>query len=77
MLYLRGNEEKKLPILNQFVPPNGNDALLPQVLRKYGVGAQILKHLGLKNIKLLTNNPKKIVGLEGFGLTITQTKAID
>lgn len=37
-------------------------------LRDYGIGAQILVDLGLKNIKLLSNNPKKIVGLEGYGL---------
>ena len=41
-------------------------------LRDYGIGAQILADLGLKNIKLLTNNPKKIVGLEGYGLNVTQ-----
>ncbi len=40
-------------------------------LRDYGVGAMILADLGLKSIRLLTNNPKKIVGLEGYGLTIS------
>lgn len=41
-------------------------------LRHYGVGAQILADLGLKKIELMTNNPKKIVGLEGYGLEIVK-----
>ncbi len=40
--------------------------------RRHGIGAQILADLGLHNIRLLTNNPKKIVGAEGFGLTIVE-----
>ena len=40
-------------------------------LRDYGVGAQILVALGVRKMKLLTNNPKKIVGLEGYGLKVT------
>jgi len=41
-------------------------------LREYGLGAQILVDLGLKTIRLLTNNPKKLVGLEGYGLKIVE-----
>ena len=41
-------------------------------LRDYGIGAQILADLGLKKIRLLTNNPKKIVGLEGYGLEVAE-----
>jgi 3,4-dihydroxy 2-butanone 4-phosphate synthase/GTP cyclohydrolase II len=41
-------------------------------LREYGLGAQILSDLGLKTIRLLTNNPKKVVGLEGYGLEIVE-----
>ena len=41
-------------------------------LREYGIGAQILVDLGLKQIRLLTNNPKKIVGLEGYGLEVLE-----
>jgi 3,4-dihydroxy 2-butanone 4-phosphate synthase/GTP cyclohydrolase II len=39
-------------------------------LRDYGIGAQILRDLGVREMKLLTNNPKKIVGLEGYGLKV-------
>ena len=41
-------------------------------LRDYGIGAQILVDLGIKEIRLLTNNPRKIVGLEGYGLKVAQ-----
>ncbi len=41
-------------------------------LREYGLGAQILVDLGLKTIRLLTNNPRKVVGLEGYGLEIVE-----
>ena len=41
-------------------------------LRDYGIGAQILLDLGLTSIRILTNNPKKIVGLDGYGLAVTE-----
>jgi len=41
-------------------------------LRDYGIGAQILADLGVRKMRLMTNNPKKIVGLEGYGIAITQ-----
>ena len=44
----------------------------PMDLREYGTGAQILVDLGVRQIRLLTNNPKKVVGLEGFGLNIVE-----
>ncbi len=44
----------------------------PADLRDYGVGAQILKDLGVSKIRLLTNNPRKIIGLQGFGLEVVE-----
>lgn len=45
-------------------------------LRDYGIGAQILADLGLHRIRLLTNNPKKVIGLEGYGLKVIETVPI-
>ncbi len=46
-------------------------------LRDYGIGAQILVDLGVRNLRLLTNNPKKIVGLEGYGLSVVEQIPIE
>ncbi len=46
-------------------------------LRDYGIGAQILTDLGVRKLRLMTNNPKKIVGLEGYGLEIVERVAIE
>jgi len=45
-------------------------------LRDYGIGAQILADLGLHQIRLLTNNPKKVVGLEAYGLKVVETVSL-
>lgn len=46
-------------------------------LRDYGIGAQILRDLGVRRMKLITNNPKKIVGLEGYGLEVVDRMSIE
>ncbi len=46
-------------------------------LRNYGIGAQVLADLGIKQMKLITNNPKKIVGLEGYGLSVVEKVSIE
>jgi 3,4-dihydroxy 2-butanone 4-phosphate synthase/GTP cyclohydrolase II len=50
---------------------------LPADLRDYGIGAQILVDLGLSSIRILTNNPKKIRGLEGYGLSVSSQIPIE
>jgi len=45
--------------------------LLPD-LREYGIGAQILAHLGIRKLRMMTNNPKKIIGLKGYGLEVVE-----
>jgi 3,4-dihydroxy 2-butanone 4-phosphate synthase / GTP cyclohydrolase II len=45
---------------------------MPADKRDYGIGSQILRDLGLRKIRIMTNNPKKIYGLEGYGLTVVE-----
>jgi 3,4-dihydroxy 2-butanone 4-phosphate synthase/GTP cyclohydrolase II len=45
--------------------------------RDYGIGAQILRHLGVHSMRLLTNNPRKFVGLQGYGLSISETVPLE
>ena len=51
--------------------------LFKKLFHKYGIGAQILVALGVKKMRLLTNNPRKIVGLQGFGLEVTERVPIE
>ena len=46
-------------------------------MRNYGIGAQILVDLGIRKMKLMTNNPKKMVGLDGYGLSIVEQVHIE
>jgi len=83
IVYLRGHEGRGIGISHKLraygLQEAGLDTVdanielgLPVDQREYGIGAQILVDLGVRNLRLLTNNPAKYVGLEGFGLAITE-----
>jgi 3,4-dihydroxy 2-butanone 4-phosphate synthase/GTP cyclohydrolase II len=80
LLYL-SQEGRGMELLNKlsgFDTPDPSPELgLPVDLRDYGIGAQILVDLGLSSIRLLTNNPKKIHGLEGYRLRVTDQIALE
>ncbi len=84
VVYLRNHEGRGIGLINKIkayhLQEEGLDTVdanvslgFPPDLRNYGVGAQIILDLGFNNFKLITNNPKKIIGLKGYGLNIVET----
>lgn len=87
ILYVRGHEGRSIGLLNKIaaygLQDKGRDTVeanielgLPADARDYGTGAQILVDLGVKTMRLLTNNPSKRAGLEGYGLKIVERVAL-
>jgi 3,4-dihydroxy 2-butanone 4-phosphate synthase/GTP cyclohydrolase II len=87
VLYMRGHEGRGIGLLHKLqayqLQDRGFDTVdanlelgLPADARDYGIGAQILYDLGVRSMRLLTNNPAKRAGLEGYGLTITGREAL-
>ena len=82
VLYVKGHEGRGIGLMDKLrayeLQENGLDTVdanlslgLPADARDYGTGAQILSKLGIKSMRLLTNNPTKLAGLKGYGLSIT------
>jgi 3,4-dihydroxy 2-butanone 4-phosphate synthase/GTP cyclohydrolase II len=74
VVYLRGHDGRCGGLLPQ--PPTGAEQATPADTRDYGVGAQILADLGVRRMRLLTNNPVKRIGLEAYGLEVTATEQL-
>jgi 3,4-dihydroxy 2-butanone 4-phosphate synthase / GTP cyclohydrolase II len=76
LIYLRQEEKGKnlADEIQSYINTNKSDPFAnPDIdLRIYGIGAQILRSLGVRRIRLLTNHPKKIIGLQGYGLTVVE-----
>jgi 3,4-dihydroxy 2-butanone 4-phosphate synthase/GTP cyclohydrolase II len=83
ILYIPEHEGRGIGILNKLrayrLQDEGEDTIeanldlgFPSDLRDFGIGAQVLADLGLRKLRLMTNNPKKLVGLSGWGLELVE-----
>ncbi|MPY84384.1 MAG: bifunctional 3,4-dihydroxy-2-butanone-4-phosphate synthase/GTP cyclohydrolase II [Actinophytocola sp.] len=87
VLYIRGHEGRGIGLMHKLqayqLQDGGEDTVdanlklgVPADARDYGTGAQILRDMGIKSMRLLTNNPAKRIGLEGYGLRVTGRVAL-
>jgi 3,4-dihydroxy 2-butanone 4-phosphate synthase / GTP cyclohydrolase II len=81
IVYLQIRDNKLVPALTASLPDrekrDGKPSFVRPDFRDYGIGAQILRDLGVGKMRLLTNNPKNLVGLSGYGLEITASVPLE